>query len=96
MEYFDIPVSPIAGSITRDQQSPVQNDATKQISSLFLKNMLKEVYKNETENSMIFSDMIFDKMIEQLSESDAFGINALIKNQMDDNKKEKNVDETKG
>lgn len=64
-----------------------EQDYASSFSSVFLQGMLKEIFKNQWKNSMLddninnslYAEMLTEEMIKQLAESDAFGLNELIK-----------------
>ncbi len=67
------------------------SDAGKELVSMFMKQMLKEVFKTQSEDGIftsgpygqLFSDAVSDKMIEQLAQDDAFGFNKLVDAELD-------------
>lgn len=67
-----------------------QQDSVGAFSSVFLQGMLKEIFKNQWKNGILddsinnslYADMLTEEMIKQLAESDAFGLNELIKENM--------------
>jgi len=64
-----------------------EQDSAGAFSSVFLQGMLKEIFKNQWKNpalddninSDLYAEMLTEEMIKQLAESDAFGLNELIK-----------------
>ncbi len=68
--------------------------ATEQLTSIFLKNMLKEIYKNQTQNSLfgdnsnssLVSDSFVDQIVSQIAATDALGLNKLISSQAEKDK----------
>lgn len=63
--------------------------ASEQLTSFFLKNMLKQIMKNESNemfsgisNTAFMPEIFMDKVIEDLTKSDAFGINKIFADQL--------------
>ena len=64
-----------------------EQDSVDAFSSVFLQGMLKEIFKNQWKNAILddnidnslYAEMLTEEMIKQLAESDAFGLNELIK-----------------
>lgn len=54
--------------------------AAQELTSLFLKNMMKEIVKNESNSAM--PEIFMDKIIEDITKSDTFGINKIFADQL--------------
>ena len=92
MDNFISPVS-FGGAAVSGQGGVQQNiDADKAFSSLFLQTMLKEIYKNQFKNNLFsggndasasyFSEMFAEQLINEIAETDAFGIGNMISSGM--------------
>lgn len=87
---MDIIIPPISmnlpSSFVRNVNSLTPGE---QLSSFFLKNMLKEIIKNESNglfsengNSSFMSEIFMDRVIEDIAKTDAFGINKIFADQL--------------
>lgn len=100
MDYFMQPVD-IVGKVWQDSPAFLSRDpnkvrnASEQFSSVFLRTMLKEVFKGQAdpfsgqaENPMAgYSRIVADAMIDQLAHDDVFGFNKIVENEI----KQKNL-----
>ncbi len=71
-----------------------QKEVAKEFTSLFLKNLLGSIMKDQTKGTLfgessgysaLANEGMIDKLVEQISQSDAFGINKLVESGVDKN-----------
>ena len=90
MDMF-IPPTPVSGSfgVGADYKPSItaEKDQASQFASVFLQNMLREIFKKQWKNELtddnsssdgIYNEMLTDEIISQLAADDAFGLNEMI------------------
>jgi len=95
MDMF-IPPTPVSGNFGVNggyrPDTAKSRDASSQFASVFLQNMLKEIFKKQWKSDLtedgsagsgLYAEMLTDQLIGQLAESDAFGLNEIIASGID-------------
>jgi len=95
MDMF-IPPTPVSGNFGVNggyrSDTAKSQDASSQFASVFLQNMLKEIFKKQWKSGLaddgsaangLYAEMLTDQLIGQLAESDAFGLNEIIASGID-------------
>lgn len=89
MEYSSIGSNPyvsVGNIYAMSARGAGSKEVTKEFTSVFMKMMLKEIFKSQSGTGLfgegssggVYSEMMMDEMIGKLAETDAFGIEKIV------------------